>query len=645
MKKILSVLLAIIMVVSTVSICFADAVSSGIYPTIIVAGYSSSSLYNTDADGNISKIWGVDMDRIMALVLKNIARIGRGLGELAFGKPETVADIVGQAIVDMYGVMAYDENGNSINNIDTFSHSAAETQFSYLKKEVNGEHMHEAYIMSSVCDIYEEKFGVQDGNDYIFSFQTDFRQNIVDCAADLDRYIDDVREFTGAKKVNIFAVSHGGEVTATYLSLFGTEKNSVNNAVLTVPAIGGAALASDLMSENIVFDEETLFRFIENGMMLEQDIDWLVRANQFGILDDVCNLIMHKYAKQVVGYWGSIWDFISPDYYDMLKQQLPEATLKSEMIAKSDRFHHEIYPKLTDSFKACENAGINIYIVAGCGEPSVTGLQQLSDGIVTVKSATGASCAPYGKRFADGYKQIASVCSESSHNHLSPEMTIDASTGYTPDTTWFINGLFHGMTWNDSYTKELCSFLLFSDESQNVYSDAKFPQFKYSTNRCHAVVGSFNNSVEGYIASNDNEFIVTNISRKYTLKLLGINCIGADLTFDLSKPVYLKPGESVSIKVNGKLPAIGLTTADISIIYKHIGSPTPYGVRTLVFTVENGDSPDYGGGFDNANRPSDFDGALNENMRQLLEKTGIYDVLKMIFDLLSAVLKMFGKVC
>ena len=41
MKKILSVLLALIMVVSTVSVCFADAVSSGIYPTIIVAGYSS----------------------------------------------------------------------------------------------------------------------------------------------------------------------------------------------------------------------------------------------------------------------------------------------------------------------------------------------------------------------------------------------------------------------------------------------------------------------------------------------------------------------------------------------------------------------------------------------------------------------------
>lgn len=645
MKKVLSVLLAFIMVFSTASICFAEAVSNEIYPTIIVAGYSSSSLYNTDADGNVSKIWGVDMDKIMALVLENIARIGRGLGELAFGKPDTVADIVGQAIVDMYGVMAYDENGKSVNNIDTFSHSAAETQFSYLKREVNGEHMHESFIMSSVCDIYEEKFGVRDGNDYIFSFQTDFRQNIVDCAADLDRYIDDVREFTGAKKVNIFAVSHGGEVTATYLSLYGTKKNAVNNAVLTVPAIGGAALASDLMSEEIVFDEETLFYFIENGMMLEQDIDWLVRANQFGILDDVCKLIMQKYAKKVIGYWGSIWDFISPDFYDELKEQLPETTLKSEMIAKSDRFHYEIHPKLADSFKACEDAGINIYIVAGCGEPSVTGLQQQSDGIVTVKSATGAACAPYGKRFADGYKQLNTVCSDASHNHLSPEMTIDASSCYTPDTTWFINGLFHGMTWNDSYSRELCSYLLFSDESRNVYSDAGFPQFKYSTNRCHAVVGSFNNSVEGYISSSDSEFTVTNISKKYTLKLLGINCVGADLTFDLSKPVYLKPGESITLKVNGSLPVIGLTTADISIIYKQIGSPTPYGVRTLVFTIDNGEAPDYSGGYNDANRPTDFDSAVNGNMRDLLEKTGLYDVLKMIFDLLSTVLKMFGKVC
>lgn len=645
MKKLLSVLLAAVMIFGSVSVCFAADTDEEIYPTIIVAGYSSSSLYTVDEAGNKTQIWGVDMDEIMSLVLQNIARIGRGLGELAFDKPDTVAQIVGEAIVDMYGVMAYNENGESVNNIVTFSNKASETSFSYLDEYENGEHMHESYIMASVKKMYEEKYGVEDGNDYIFSFQTDFRQNIVDCAADLDRYIDDVLDFTGAKKVNLYAVSHGGEVSATYLSVYGAEKNVVNNAVLTVPAIGGAALAADLMSEDIVFDEETLFWFIENGMMLEQDINWLVRANQFGILDDVCKLIMHNYAKQVIGYWGSIWDFISVEFYDTLKAQLPETTLKSEMIAKSDRFHYDIYPNLAKNFAECEDKGINIYIVAGCGEPSVTGLQQQSDGIVTVGSSTGAVSAPYGKRFADGYKQLSTVCNDPTHNHLSPNMAIDASACYVPDTTWFIDGFFHGMTWNDNYTKSLCSYLLFSEEHKTVYSEKDFPQFKYSTNRSYAVTGSFDNSVEGYLSDSDSGFTVTNISHKYTMKLLGINCVGADLTFDISKPITLAPGESVTVKFNGKVPSVGLTTADVSIIYKQVGSPTPYGERTLVFTVNNGDAPDYEGGFTDMFRPSDFDASVNDSIRDMLEKTGFYDILKMIFDLLSSVLKLFGKVC
>lgn len=645
MKKILSTVLALTMILCSVSVCFAVPKSEELYPTIIVAGYSSSSLYLNDDNGEQTKIWGVDMEKIMSLVLQNIARIGRGLGELAFGKPETVADIVGGAIVDMYGVMAYNENGESVNNIDTFSHSAAETQFSYLQSNVNGEHMHEPEIMATVRDIYNEITGLDNGNDYIFSFQTDFRQNIVDCAADLDRYIDSVLEYTGASKVNIFAVSHGGEVTATYLSLYGTKKNAVNNAVLTVPAIGGAALASDLMSENIDFDEETLFYFIENGMMLEEDIDWLVRANQFGILDDVCNLIMRDYAKKVIGYWGSIWDFIAPAYYDTLKASLPEVTLNSEMIAKSDRFHYEIYPKLADSFKECEENGINIYIVAGSAEPSVTGLKEYSDGIVTVLSATGASTAPYGKRFSDGYKQKSTVCSDSSHNHLSPEMTVDASCGYVPDTTWFVSGLFHGMTWKDDYCINLCSKLLFSNEHMTVFSDSNYPQFKYSTNRCHSVVGYFNSSKEGYVSSEDSEYTITNISKKYKMKLIGIECVGADIDFDLSKPVYLKPGESVTVKIKSSLPSVSLTTADVAITYKLIGSVTPYGTRTLVYTVINGDAPTYDGGFVDAHRNTSFDDSFNDGQRELLEKLGLYDILHMIYNLLSAVLKMFGSVC
>lgn len=91
--------------------------------------------------------------------------------------------------------------------------------------------------------------------------------------------------------MNIFAVSHGGQVTATYLNLFGF-KNDVDNAVMTIPAIGGAALAYDLASCNAALDEECLLRFIEHGMRWEEDYDWLVKAQQLGFLDKVINALI-----------------------------------------------------------------------------------------------------------------------------------------------------------------------------------------------------------------------------------------------------------------------------------------------------------------------------------------------------------------
>ena len=120
------------------------------------------------------------------------------------------------------------------------------------------------------------------------------------CATMLDEYIQTVKKHSGKDKVNIFAVSHGGQVTATYLNLFGW-KGDVDNAVLTIPAIGGAGIAYDAMVENSEFDEESLFRFIENGTMMEENMNWLVKAQQLGFLDDILNSLV-PYLKEILGY-------------------------------------------------------------------------------------------------------------------------------------------------------------------------------------------------------------------------------------------------------------------------------------------------------------------------------------------------------
>lgn len=621
---------------------FSNGAEEKIYPTVIVAGYSSSNLY-LETENGPQKIWGVNVDNIIAEVLQNIAQIGRGLGELAFGHPEYISDVVGKAIVELYGMMAYNPNGTSVNDIHPYSYDAAKTQFSYLYNVLGGENIHEPKLMGPIADVYAEKYGVN-GNDYIFSYQTDFRQSIIDSAADLDRYIDSVREFTNSDKVNIIAVSHGGEVSSVYLNLYGTQKNAVHNAVLTVPAIGGAALAYDVMSESVVLDEETLLYFIENGNMIEADINWLFRANQFGILDTVCNLLIHNYIKQILGYWGSMWDFIPGPYYDELKTKYLNETDNNELIRKSDIYHYEILPTMTQRLNECVAAGMNIDIVAGTDIPSVTGLQESSDAIITVNSSTGAYTAPYGTRFNDGYVQKNTVCTDPSHNHLSPAMTIDASCGYLPETTWYVNGLFHGMTSRDPYALGLSCMLLFTEDHIDVHTDPAYPQFKFAENCSYSVTARFNNSAEGYVCAEDNALIVKNLSNKYKMKLVSVTCQGADLTFNVPAFTYLDPLETVSVSYNGTLPATSLTTLDLTLTYMLIGNVPAGGSKTYTYTIINGEPAVYNEAepFTQAQYPTQMESRLSDTSVALIKKSGLFDWFALMFNMLVSMFRMFS---
>ena len=633
MKKPLSVLLCITLILTLLTPAAADELQPGTfdYPTVVVPGYSSSDLY---IDGE--KIWGLDKDSIIHTVLTEIAQFGRGLGELALQRPEYLADLLGREMVNYVGRLAMNPDGSSVYDVVTYDKDPAHTQYSYLRAEQGGQHVHEHDIAKDIAKLYGKN-----GYEHLFAYQQDFRRSMVDCAAALDEYIDAVLEYTGAEKVNLLAVSHGGQTVASYLSMYGLEKNVVNNVLLIVPAIGGAAAAYDLMSETAAIDEETLFYYIENSQLLEEDVNWLVRAHQFGFLDDLCNMLLHRHVKGILGYWGSIWDFIPAEYYDELKNELLDPVQSAELIAKSDYFHYEILAHVSETFSACINEGMKIYIVAGAGMPAVTGLREQSDMVVTVNASTGAETAPWGSRFSDGYPQRRTVCTEEAHLHLSPDMCIDVSCGYLPDQTWIVNGMFHGSTWNDPYCRELCKTLFASNGLLSVYSDPEYPQFRYSSAPNYAVAAAFDRSGQGYLSGDDTALTVTNLSQKYKMRLISVSVEGIGVSFDVKGPVYLEPGGSYTLPLRGTAPAKSLTTADITVNYSLIGSATPLGSRTLTFTVMNGDPPAYNAAapYTAALHETDFDKNVPQGMDTLLKRTGVYDFLKMIVNALRTVLR------
>lgn len=627
MKKLISVILCFVLLFSSVtmtSAAFNKEEYNG-YPVIVVPGYSSSGQYRIDENGNKIHVWGIDYKEIIAALFKNIVEVGIDLGSLATGDGKKLGRTVGREFVKLYYDMACNPDGSSVYPLQRYCVTAEESNRAEMLKKYDGEltYQHETEIMGEYAEYV--------GDENIYNFNCDFRMGAPFCAKQLDEFIQSVKEYSGKDKVNIFAVSHGGQVTGTYLTLYG-EKGDVANAVMTVPALGGAGLAYNILADNIEFDEENLFRFVEHGMMFETDFNWLVRANELGFLDEVLNTLA-LYARQIIGYWGSIWDFCPTEYYEELKAKLLDPTESAKLIEKSDYMHYSVMTDFSNGFKRAQKAGTAVSIVAGYDNRIVTGLNESSDGIITIASSTGAVSAPFGKRFNDGYTQKV----DTGFYQVSPSMTVDASTSYLPENTWFVENFYHGMIYKDPYTAELLKTLLLTEKIKDVHSSPEYPQFHATTNKSHSVHAMFNNSVEGYVDSKDTSIIIKNLSEKYKMKITGISARGVDLKFAGSVfSKVLTPGESTEVKFTGKIPEISCANFDLVVDYVLIGSATPMGERLFNFTIMNGNSPEYDSKnpYVSANLVSDFNKLLNKDSENILNKTGSKTFFEMLYNII-----------
>lgn len=662
MKKIISVILSLILLICP--LCISSNAQDEKYPIIIVPGYSTSCLYKDGENGEKDRVWNIVIEDIIEKIIVNAGELGIDLAYLAKGDAKKLADTVGKAFIELYGDMAYDEDGKSVAELKTYHSSAAEVNTKYLNENEDGQYIHEFEIMPYVTQNLGEK-----ADEWTFNFNTDFRQNVLFCALDLAKLVKDVKDYTKSDKVNILAVSHGGQVSATYLSFCaiaskgGAEanelasflgmtvdelkelfnSNDIHNALLTVPAIGGAVLAYDVMTNQVKLDEETLMFFISNGMMFETDIDWLLKAEQLGFLDDfICYL--QPYLMQVLGCWGSMWDFVPLNQYEEVKTvAATDRFLKSDVIKVSDYFHSEIMANMTENLQYVENHGTNVYILAGTGAPGVTGSKINSDAIISVNASTGATVAPYTQRFSNGYETLKTECDNKTHSHLSPKMDIDVSTCYLPDETWFVEGLFHGMTIKDKYTSELMRTLVESESKADVYTFKDFPQFRYSTNTCHTVDAYFNSSVPGYLDKNDTSLVISNLSNKSKLIILDITSDSDAISFDIRDYFgkAIEPQTEITVEFNGEVPPVSLETVTVKVSYMLVGSVTPVNTRAFTYTVMNGEKSQY----DTQNPFTDFtkdtqfkDAVTATDIGQLLYKTNLGAIAELFFNILRNIL-------
>ena len=616
MKKAVSLALCAAILLSVCGI-FASAKKDDIeyngYPVILVPGYSSSFMYDTE---NGKQAWGLDFGKVGGMVLDSIIDLGISLGAMTVGNADKIAEYVGNGIIEMCAELPCNPDGSSVHPLERYYTSAEDMCYSaILERHPEGGYMSEPKIAAEIAKYT--------GYENIFNFTDDFRMGSEFCAEQLNDFIESVKEYTGSDKVNIIAISHGGQTVSTYLALHG-DKADIQNATLAVPAIGGAGFAYDALMGDVHLDEDCIARFIEYGNNVEPDIEWLLKAGQLGFLDQICNKLI-PYVLQVIGNWGSIWDFVPNEEYESAKKFRLDPEINAGLIETSDRYHYEIRPKVKEAFETCRANGMNINIIAGTGQPIVTGLNENSDGIITAVASTGATCAPLGKRFADGYTQVNDCGGK---YKVSPSMTVDASTAYLPDNTWFVEGMFHGMMIYDSYAFEFMMRSLLDDKLTDVYADPAFPQFKDSAAASLGVYTEFTGCMPGYIDSGAESLKITNCSLKSNITVTSVTANGADLYFALT-PKVLKPGDSMQVKFKGNLPEVDKKEVDITVTYL-INTVTPACTRTQGYTIMNGDGAESNGGFADAGVTL-LNKLIGPALTGILKKLGLNEFLSMIY--------------
>ena len=640
-KKILALIMSVVMMFTMFSAIAGAAyeVKGEIteYPVIIVPGYSGSELVMVNDDGTETQIWGLDMDSILDRVLNRIVDLGKGLVLTIKGNPEYLGKTVGEETEAELEFMKMNDDGTSKYNVRIANPDVQSTNMAYiLENGLSEAYIHEPELSAEMAEYI--------GEENIFFFTEDWRTSVYDCAVRLDGYIQDVKEYTGKDKVNIIAVSHGGQVSATYFSLFG-HKQDVDNAVLTVPAIGGAALAYDIMSGTAKLDEETLIYYIEHGFDTDGHYAWLLEAQQLGFLDDII-AELYPYVYNVIGNFGSIWDFIPLEYYEEVRDMHLDPVENAAIIEKSDYVHFEVMANYHENLQRCvDEYGINISIIAGSGVHAVSGLMENSDAIIATDDSTGAQCAPFGKRYADGFAGAFTQCDNPEHDHVSPSMEVDASTAFLPENTWFVEGLYHGMTFHDEYSRSLALKNLLTDEIVNIYSDPAYPQFHESTNNNNAVYVTFGNANPGIVTGNNKIMIVKNISKAYPVKITSVEVMGADLIVHTLGVRELDPGEEIRLQVTGKLPQVSNALIQVNVCYELVGNTTaPIGKKLVSFKIMNGESAEY-----DVNKPYadadyvvGYESVVGEKADSILEQFGLSYFVSHIFQLIMSILDQIG---
>ena len=514
MKKIISIVLCIAMIISTFAIAgvsnvFATEVDSindiaplveeknGEYlPVVFLPGIGQSETYAYDAEGNITSHWnliGVDFDLSTAENIFTLLKAALPLvGTLIVGK-NLVSDAALADLVDMlFKNCKLDANGKPPTNVETpnFRTSIANYESMYGEKGKEGK---EIFLKRIPCQELVDIIG----EDKVYCYNYSAFSYTLNEADGLDDFITNVvKKETGADKVILVPMSMGATVTSAYLARHG-QKQDVKKVISIVGAWDGSDVFADLLE--LSYTEKApdlLYNGIIAGLVGDPYgnlINVALRLFPKPVLREFIDQALTAVIENLICTTTSFFSLVPQNRYDAIAEKYLMGEDMKAIKAQCDEYH-KIQGNLKETLYKCRDEyGVEFYFICGydMGFGEETGdfvffqffksaETTNSDEIIQISSTgVGVTYAPAGKELPVDYVATNPTCKDKSHNHISPNKSIDVSTSLFPETTWCFVDETHELTWNDT-ALELCYAIVF-DEVKDIHN-GKYPQFNESRN-------------------------------------------------------------------------------------------------------------------------------------------------------------------
>ena len=461
-KKILSLILCVIMVVTMGVPAFAAVDESVVCPEIYVPGFNSTVLY---ADKNAPA------------------------SQIGLPDKETIIQLVKDEILPAFIVYAADKDSTKLGNVIS---DVANRMFEDWFNDPDGT----AKDNSGANFVYPAEKNIKNNSRLRFGY--DWRGDPVESAAELNDFINYVLGCTGADKVALSAHSLGSIVVLSYISIYGSDK--IMGIAMDSPAIEGLSSLGELVCGRTDFEPEgvaALFKMIigtnEYEELLSSIVDIFTLAGINGAFSDFLNdaydgvgaVFFTKTLLPLFGCWPSIWAMVPDEYIDSAMADIfvkefaddSYADLKAKIQFYNDEIRTDKIQTLIDFDAVGRFAVVSRYGYNAV--PMTSRWSMLSDTVIeTENSSFGATTAKVGEHFSD------EELSGKDMKYISPDKTIDASTCIFKEKTWFIKNASHS---ESTVSTEFLRQLLFSGE-ESTCDNSDLPRFMLYDRENKAVV-------------------------------------------------------------------------------------------------------------------------------------------------------------